>query len=88
MEGVIAMNHVVESDKEKRHFKLKIMELEHEMRMEKDPARAKMIEEHIGQLKKLDEENQKRNLEIAKANAMLMTSNMKFRLCYNIINNF
>ncbi|EDW40625.1 GM19392 [Drosophila sechellia] len=39
MEGVIAMNHLVESDKEKRQFKLKIMELEHEMRMEKDPAR-------------------------------------------------
>ncbi|XP_033157966.1 uncharacterized protein LOC117139621 [Drosophila mauritiana] len=88
MDGVIAMNHVVESDKEKRQFKLKIMELEHEMRMEKDPARAKMIEEHIGKLKKLDEENQKRNLEIAKVNVMLMTSNMKYRVASNIINNF
>nr|AAN71614.1 RH61042p [Drosophila melanogaster] len=87
MDGAIAMNHVVESDKKKRQFKLKIMELEHEMRMEKDPARAKMIEEHIEKLKKLDEENQKRNLEIAKANVMLMTANTKFRVGYHIINN-
>ncbi|EDV50420.1 uncharacterized protein LOC6543608 [Drosophila erecta] len=88
MDATIAMNHLVESDKEKRQFKLKITELEHEMKMEKDPARAKLIEEHIEKLKKLDEENQKRNLEITKANAILLRSNMNFRVASHIINNF
>ncbi|XP_043649567.1 uncharacterized protein LOC122617682 [Drosophila teissieri] len=88
MDYTIAMNHLAESDKEKRQFKLKITELEHQMKMEKDPARAKLIGEHIEQLKKLDEETQKENLEIAKNNAMVLTANNKFRLAYDLINNF
>ncbi|EDW93811.1 uncharacterized protein LOC6533374 [Drosophila yakuba] len=88
MDGNIAMNHLVESEREKRQFKLKITELEHQMKMEKDPARAKLIEEHIKELKKLDEETQKSNLEIARANVMLLKANMKFRVGYHIINNF
>ncbi|XP_039486930.1 uncharacterized protein LOC120448806 [Drosophila santomea] len=88
MDGNIAMNHLVESEREKRQFKLKITELEHQMKMEKDPARAKLIEEHIKELKKLDEETQKKNLEIARANVMLLEANMKLRVGSHIINNF